>query len=368
MSNQVKVMVTVVMSILLGLTPAARPQPAVAPPPKPTPSPVRTNQDSIMQDSARQAFRHMAAGGTLADSLARRNTRNLVTRTMGGEIFWRDLDECCGWRIQQNALFHNCRILDSENVRHAWGGLEYIEELLLGNPPSRLSNYAEPGYRFYPYPAEKAPCRGKIVLMHGLGNRAHNMSRMAKKFAAAGYDVRNYDYPTFAEHISTHGRRFLSAFRAELAATAPGTGIYFLTHSLGGIVLRVALAEMTPDECGRIKSIVMMAPPNRGSYWPDVLVAAIPAAGRLSKTLGDLRTGHDSPVNRIPPPAGQVQIGIVRAKMDLKVAAHQTELKDLPGCPVATVSGGHWQLPLSDEAFQTAETFFRTGAFPAPTP
>ena len=315
-----------------------------------------------MQVSARQAFMHMAADGTLADYLSGRNTRNIVAPTLGGDVFWRDLAECCGWRLQQNAVFNNCRILDSENVRHAWGSLEYLEELLLGNPPSRLSNYAEPGYRFYKYPAAAAPSRGKVILLHGLGNRAHNMSRMAKKIAAAGYDALNYDYPTFTEHISTHGRRFLDVFRAELAATPPDTSIYFLTHSLGGIVLRVALAEMTPAECGRIKGIVMMAPPNRGSYWPDVLIRTLPATGELSKTLGDLRTAPDSPVNQIPPPAGPVQIGIICAQTDLKVAVHQTELKDIP-CQRTSVPGGHWQLPLSDDAFQATERFFRTGAF-----
>jgi len=362
MPGHIKTNVFLTTSLLLGLTFSAHPQP-VPLPVEPTHSVVITTKDSPMQASARQAFENMAANGTLADFLATRNTRNVVTPTLGGDVFWRDLAECCGWRIQQNAIFSNCRILDSENYRHAWGSLGYLEELLLGNPPSRLSNYAEPGYRFYKYPAEKTPRRGVVILLHGLGNRAHNMSGMAKKAAAAGYDALNYDYPTFAEHISTHGQRFLNAFRTELADIPPGEDIFFLTHSLGGIIVRVALAKMTPAECERIKGIVMMAPPNRGSYWPDVLIKAMPSAGELSKTLGDLRTAPDSPVNQIPPPAAPVKIGIIRATMDMKVAEHQTKLNGIPGDKYTDVPGGHWQLPLSDDAFRAAETFFRTGAF-----
>lgn len=47
---------------------------------------------------------------------------NVETKTMGGPIFWEDLANVQGWRVQQNKVFGNCRILDPENVRRAWGG------------------------------------------------------------------------------------------------------------------------------------------------------------------------------------------------------------------------------------------------------
>lgn len=47
---------------------------------------------------------------------------NLETKTGGGAVFWEDLANVDGWRVQRNSVFGNCRILDPQNVRRAWGG------------------------------------------------------------------------------------------------------------------------------------------------------------------------------------------------------------------------------------------------------
>lgn len=46
---------------------------------------------------------------------------NIPFPTMGGEVFWTDLAEANGWKLQQNMFTHHARILNSENVRVAWG-------------------------------------------------------------------------------------------------------------------------------------------------------------------------------------------------------------------------------------------------------
>ena len=46
---------------------------------------------------------------------------NIPTPTMGGEVFWNTLAESNGWKMQQNMITHHARILNSENVRVAWG-------------------------------------------------------------------------------------------------------------------------------------------------------------------------------------------------------------------------------------------------------
>ncbi len=47
---------------------------------------------------------------------------NIETSTMGGAIFWINLVNVNGWRLQKNQVFGNCRIIDPNNVRKAWGG------------------------------------------------------------------------------------------------------------------------------------------------------------------------------------------------------------------------------------------------------
>ena len=48
---------------------------------------------------------------------------------MGGAVFWNDLAEYNGWRVQQNTLTQHCRILDPDDVRRAWGGMDAMEKL-----------------------------------------------------------------------------------------------------------------------------------------------------------------------------------------------------------------------------------------------
>jgi hypothetical protein len=50
-----------------------------------------------------------------------RGPLNIPFPTMGGEVFWEDLD-CRGqYRLQQNKITKHCRILDYHNIRVAWG-------------------------------------------------------------------------------------------------------------------------------------------------------------------------------------------------------------------------------------------------------
>lgn len=54
---------------------------------------------------------------------------NINFPTMGGEVWWRDLVEAEGWRLQQNSVTKHCRILDPNDVRRAWGGEDAMMKL-----------------------------------------------------------------------------------------------------------------------------------------------------------------------------------------------------------------------------------------------
>jgi hypothetical protein len=51
---------------------------------------------------------------------------NIETLTMGGEVFWQTIANVDGWKLQENKVFGNCRILDPNNIRKAWGGKKAI--------------------------------------------------------------------------------------------------------------------------------------------------------------------------------------------------------------------------------------------------
>ena len=46
---------------------------------------------------------------------------NVETKTLGGKLFWENIVDHAGWRLQKNKLMKNCRILNPEDIRVAWG-------------------------------------------------------------------------------------------------------------------------------------------------------------------------------------------------------------------------------------------------------
>lgn len=64
---------------------------------------------------------------------------NIPMPTLGGEVFWNTLCERNGWKLQQNMITHHARILNSANVRIAWGTVNGMIRAL--NRFIELSNY-----------------------------------------------------------------------------------------------------------------------------------------------------------------------------------------------------------------------------------
>ncbi len=66
----------------------------------------------------------------LHELLTKWSNVNIKFPTMGGEVFWDNLAERDGWKIQQNKLTEHVRILDAGNNRVAWGDLDELTKLL----------------------------------------------------------------------------------------------------------------------------------------------------------------------------------------------------------------------------------------------
>ena len=62
---------------------------------------------------------------------------NIPFPTLGGHVFWTELANVKGWRLQRNDITRHCRILDPDDIRRAWGG----EDALL----KELRRLCEPG-------------------------------------------------------------------------------------------------------------------------------------------------------------------------------------------------------------------------------
>lgn len=152
-----------------------------------------------------------------------------------------------------------------------------------------------------------------VILLHGLARTASSMDKLQSHLEQASYRVVNVDYQSRKHPVAT------------LAEMAIGEGlqqchqhsanqIYFVTHSLGGILVRQYLNQHDIPELSRV---VMLGPPNQGSEVVDTL-RDVPGFEALNGPAGlQLGTGETD----IPRQLGPVDfdLGIIAGTQSINL-------------------------------------------------
>ena len=274
---------------------------------------------------------------------------NVALPTFGGTQLWADENLRGGWRIQRHVWSGHLRLLDEKNVRHAWGS--YAD--CLGELMKR--KVAAPRNRHL------------VLLVHGIGRGPATFGNLPDKLRKAGFEARATSYPSTRRSIEAHAAQL-----ERLLQRLQGVDeVSFVTHSMGGIIVRRLLARdggwksrITP---GRL---VMIAPPNQGSLIAQALQPAWPyklVYGSAGQQLTPAKVAS-LPVPNLP--FGIIAGGLgnsqgynpfVPGDDDGTVAVDETRLEGAKDFMV--LPGLHGFVARSHEIEQPVLNFLRSGRF-----
>ena len=271
------------------------------------------------------------------------------SKTLGGRQFWGDVHHFQGWRIQQNVFSKNYRLIDPDDICQTLGSLDECHVKL-----NRVSEERK-----------LAPMKGPaVILIHGLLQSSKCMLQMGANLEQAGYSAVEFDYPSTQVSIP-EAAQYLN----QLIQSLDGIDeINFVTHSMGGLVVRAYTMEYDDP---RIKRMVMLGTPNQGAELADLTHQywiLRTAAGPGALQLG---TRSDGLIQKLPVPKFEFAViagsrgtpagwnPLIPGDDDGTVTVESTKL---PGAAdFMTVRALHSRLLWSEEAHKHTINFLKNG-------
>lgn len=172
-----------------------------------------------------------------------------------------------------------------------------------------------------------------VVLLHGLIRSSVAMERIADRLEKEGYAVHNLDYPGRESTIDEIVDEIHT--KLETCCHSHAEKLHFVTHSMGGIVVRAYVDRYHPENLGRV---VMLGPPNKGTELADKLKDNKLVGMVFGPVIQELGTGVESTPNRLG--KADFEVGVITGDISWNPLASWM----IPGPDDGTVSVKNAQL------------------------
>lgn len=133
-----------------------------------------------------------------------------------------------------------------------------------------------------------------VILLHGSGRTKNSMEKMGGKLQAEGFSVVNWGYPFRRHTIEQLAQEAIPLAVESCRSDAPM--IHFVTHSLGGIMVRYYLKH---HNISKLSRVVMLSPPNGGSELVDTFGDNFLFKLMNSPATRQLGTDHTSLIRKL---------------------------------------------------------------------
>lgn len=186
---------------------------------------------------------------------------------------WHDTYYYAGWRIQKHAKTGTFRTVPPSPLADAFTADTFDE--CLSVITRRRARGLTPAHDHL------------VIIVPGLNGVPLYYMLLAFAIRRAGYDCMIWYYGSAHSTAAGHASN-LAALTARLEDVKT---LSFVTHSLGGLILRVLLATPASMPSAPIDRIVMIAPPHGGSFLADLVHDRLKLKGLFAWVCGQV--GYD---------------------------------------------------------------------------